>query len=74
MPAAVVALMLTGWDWHEYILSAGQFQSGRLSDFGFGLEAVYIIWAIVIVMLYPLCRGYQKVRENNPGRWWLSYL
>jgi hypothetical protein len=71
---AMVALSFTGWDWREYILSAPRFQSGRLSDFGFGLEAVYVIWLIVVVMLYPLCRWYQKVRQNNPGKWWLSYL
>jgi len=71
---AILALVFTGWDWREYILSAARFQSARLIDFGFGLEAVYIIWLVVILMLYPLCRWYQQVRENNPGRWWLSYL
>jgi uncharacterized membrane protein len=71
---AMAALAFTGWDWREYILSATRFQSGRLIDFGFGLGTVYVIWAIVVVMLYPLCRWYQQVRENNPGKWWLSYL
>lgn len=71
---AMATLAFTGWDWREYILSAPRFQSGRLMDFGFGLEAVYIIWGIAVVMLYPLCRWYQKVRQNNPGKWWLSYL
>ncbi len=71
---ATVTLAITGWDWHEYILSAPRFQSGRLIGFGFSLETVYVIWGIVVVMLYPLCRWYQKVRQNNPGKWWLSYL
>lgn len=71
---AMAALAYTGWDWRDYILSAPRFQSGRLIDFGFGLEVVYVIWAIVVVMLYPLCRWYQTVRQNNPGKWWLSYL
>ena len=71
---AILALLFTGWDWREYILSAEQFRSGRLVNFGFGLETVYAIWGVVVVMLYPLCRWYQKVRENNPERWWLSYL
>ncbi len=71
---AMATLAFTGWDWREYILSAPRFQSGRLDSFGFGLEAVYTLWAIVIVVLYPLCRWYQKVRQNNPGKWWLSYL
>ena len=71
---AMGTLAILGLDWHEYILSAPRFQSGRLDTFGFGLEAVYVIWAIVVMLLYPLCRWYQKVRENNPGKWWLSYL
>lgn len=71
---AMLALVFTGWDWREYILSVARFQSAHLIDFGFGLEVVYAIWVIVVLMLYPLCRWYQKVRENNPGKWWLSYL
>lgn len=71
---ATLALVFTGWDWQEYILTAEQFRSGSLISFGFGLATVYIIWAIVLVMLYPLCRWYQQVREKNPGKWWLSYL
>ena len=71
---AMMTLALTGWDWREYILSAPRFRSGRLEGFGFGLEAVYSIWAIVVILLYPLCRWYQQVRQNHPGKWWLSYL
>lgn len=71
---AMVTLAFTGWDWRDYILSAPRFQSGRLIDFGFGLEAVYAIWGIVVVMLYPLCRWYQQVRQNHPEKRWLSYL
>ena len=71
---ALLALSYAGRDWREYILSAGQFLSGRLDNFGFGLEVVYIVWVLVVLTLYPLCRWYQKVRENNPASWWLSYL
>jgi len=71
---AMMALAVTGWDWRAYIMSAEQLQSGRLISFGFGLETVYIIWLVVVVILYPFCRWYQQVRENNPGKWWLSYL
>jgi len=71
---ALVALAYAGWDWREYILSAGTFLSGRLDSFGFDLLVVYIVWVLVVAMLYPLCRWYQKVRENNPTSWWLSYL
>jgi uncharacterized membrane protein len=71
---ALLALTLSGWDWREYILTADAFLSGRLNSFGFGLGIVYALWAVVLLLLYPLCRWYQKVRENHPTWWWLGYL
>ena len=71
---ALLALEFTGRDWWEYILSAGNFLTGSLDRFGFGLGVVYVIWAVVIVALYPLCRWYQKVRERHPTWSWLRYL
>jgi len=65
---AMLALVFAGRDWREYILSAAAISSGRLSNFGLGLEAVYLVWILVIVLLYPLCRGYQKFKENNPAK------
>jgi uncharacterized membrane protein len=40
---------------------------------GLTLPFVYLIWAFVVVAMYPLCRWYAalKQRSNNP---WLSYL
>ena len=41
---------------------------------GFGLAAVYGIWALVIILLYPLCKRYDKYKTNHKEKWWLSYL
>ena len=71
---AMLMLLSKGRDWSEYILSARGIASGSLSNFGLGLEAVYLLWILVIVLLYPLCRWYQKYRENSPPKWWVSYL
>jgi len=71
---AMLLLVYDGRDGSEYILSARNLMSGRLSDFGLDLGAVYGIWIAVIVLLYPLCRWYQRYREKNPSKWWLSYL
>ena len=71
---AVLMLVYQGRDWSQYILSARGIASGTLSNFGLRLEAVYVVWLLVILLLYPLCRWYQKYRENNPSKWWLSYL
>jgi len=71
---AMLFLVTMGRDWSEYVLSAQSIMSGRLSNFGLGLEAVYFIWILVIAFLYPLCGWYRKYKENNPAKWWLSYL
>jgi len=71
---AMLLLVTRGRDAGEYILSARGILSGTLSSFGLGLDAVYLIWLLVIVLLYPLCRAYQKYREGHPSQWWLSYL
>ena len=71
---ALLALVFSGRDWHEYILSAQGLSSGTLSNFGLSLEAVYFVWILVVMLLYPLCKWYQIYKEKNPEKWWLSYL
>ena len=47
----------------------------RPSDFGYNLGAVYLIWLFVVVVLYPLCKKYDRYKTANANRkWWLSYL
>jgi uncharacterized membrane protein len=71
---AMLWLLYSGRDWHEYILSAAALRSGALSNFGLSLSGVYLVWILVIALLYPLCSWYQKYKENNPSNWWLSYV
>jgi uncharacterized membrane protein len=41
--------------------------------FGVGLSGVYLIWLMVVVMVYPLCRWVASVKARRQD-WWLSYL
>jgi uncharacterized membrane protein len=41
--------------------------------FGVGLGGVYLIWILVLVILYPLCRWVTSVKARRSD-WWLSYL
>lgn len=41
--------------------------------FGVSLAGVYIIWIVIIILLYPLCRRYNRYKTEN-RQWWLSYL
>jgi uncharacterized membrane protein len=45
----------------------------RPDNFGFGLAGVYLLWIAVILMLYPLCKGYDQYKTTHK-QWWLSYL
>ena len=42
-------------------------------NFGYSLWAAYLIWMLVVVLLYPLCRWFAKVKSTRRS-WWLSYL
>jgi uncharacterized membrane protein len=41
---------------------------------GYSLPVVYLIWALVIVLLYPVCKWYDKYKTNHMEKKWLSYL
>ena len=71
---ATLLLANQGGEASRFILSVRELMSGRLSHFGLGLGVVYAIWILVVLALYPLCSWYQKYRENNPSKEWLSYL
>jgi uncharacterized membrane protein len=71
---AMLLLVYEGREASEYVFSISNLTSGRLSDFGLNLLGVYAVWVFVVALLYPLCKWYQRVRENNPSKWWLSYL
>jgi uncharacterized membrane protein len=57
------------------------FESPTLAQFpitpppgwGFSLPVVYLIWASVVIALYPLCRWFAALKQRRSDRW-LSYF
>jgi uncharacterized membrane protein len=41
---------------------------------GFSLPVVYLIWISVVVIMYPLCKTYDRYKTNHKEKWWLSYF
>lgn len=41
---------------------------------GNGLLVVYAVWLGVILLLYPLCKKYDRYKTAHKEKWWLSYL
>jgi hypothetical protein len=42
-------------------------------QFGYGLWVAYVMWVLVIVLLYLVCRWYASLKARRRA-WWLSYL
>ena len=41
---------------------------------GYGLGTVYLVWIVVVILLYPVCKWYDNYKTNHKEKWWLSYL
>lgn len=42
---------------------------------GFGLLGVYVVWFLVVVLLYPICKKYDRYKTAHAKeKWWLSYI
>lgn len=54
------------------IFSDPGFPAGPV-DYGYGLPVIYLVWVVVIVALFPLCRWYMNYK-NTHKYFWLSYL
>ncbi len=42
-------------------------------EFGFPLWGVYAVWIFLVLILYPLCKKYNRYKSTHQ-KWWLSYL
>ena len=59
-----------GLKMHPEVMPAKFIAAGE----GYSLFAVYIIWICIVVSLYPVCKWFSEHKQNNKGKWWLSYL
>jgi uncharacterized membrane protein len=42
-------------------------------DFGFDLWVAYVVWAAIVLGLYPACRWFSQIKAAGHS-WWLRYL
>lgn len=68
----VTAFFLSGYGAHDIIPRSTPFFF-RPDHFGYSLLAVYGVWLLVLIILYPLCRWYNRYKSVH-HQWWLSYL
>jgi uncharacterized membrane protein len=58
---------------HALALVTGFAMTGVLSttpEINFNLKGVYLIWLLVVVLLYPICRWFAHLKQTGGGRWW----
>ena len=41
---------------------------------GFSLGIVYLVWMAIVLLMYPLCKRYDRYKLAHKEKWWLSYL
>jgi uncharacterized membrane protein len=41
---------------------------------GYSLGVIYLIWIAVVILMYPLCKWYDRYKTNHKEKWWLSYF
>lgn len=73
---AIIAVVASGRPWTQMIFTTMQNanDSPWLAGYGFSLAGTYAVWMLVIVLLYPLCKWYDRYKTNHKEKWWLSYL
>jgi hypothetical protein len=66
---AVAVGVAQGFEARQFLTFSFLFPQG----YGFGLFGVYVVWLLLIVALYPLCRWVASVKARRRD-WWLSYV
>ena len=72
--AMIAAGLFTNFSWQVWILKEPLWLTQTLKGYGFPLSIVYIVWTGVVLILYPLCKWYDRYKQKHKEKWWLSYL
>lgn len=74
---AMMATTLCGLQWSDMVLDYALWtgrSSEQLKGYGFSLGVTYLAWALVVILLFPLCKWYDRYKRAHKDQWWLSYL
>ena len=53
--------------------SLGEFPITKPPGWGYSLPIIYLVWAVVVITLYPLCRWFAELKRRRNDAW-LSYF
>ena len=73
--SAMIATSFCGHQWSDMTsLNTWVSFEPKLQGYGFSLGVVYAVWAFLIIVLYFLCKWYDRYKMIHKEKWWLSYL
>lgn len=72
--ALAVAAAWAGGGPAAALLGGGIWNKALPADYGYGLAGVYGWWLLVLAVMYPLCRGFEKLKARRPEWRWLRYF
>jgi uncharacterized membrane protein len=70
---ALFATYFCGFHPGDMILNSFVTNEPQLQGYGFSLGVTYAVWIGNVLLLYLLCRWYDKYKRTHT-HWWLSYL
>jgi uncharacterized membrane protein len=73
--SALIAAVASGRSWTDMV-NFGTWITGesKLQGYGFSLGITYAVWAVLVIVLYYLCKRYDRYKSSHREKWWLSYL
>ena len=72
--AAMLYAQLAGFGWDKLVLEGWITELPKMKGYGLALVWVYLIWASIILLLYPLCKWFDNYKQSHKEKEWLSYL
>jgi uncharacterized membrane protein len=72
--AMTASALVPNQDWQVWILDQPLWFTRDLKGYGFSLPVAYLVWFMVVIALYPLCKRYDQFKQAHKEKWWLSYL
>lgn len=72
---AVIGAVISRYKLSDMILSTRVQAAPQLKGYGFNLYIVYAVWIVLILILFPVCKWFDRYkRAHYADKWWLSYL
>jgi uncharacterized membrane protein len=71
---ALLALVISGRSWTDYIITAKAYMDQTTANFGYPLYMVYLVWALVVLAMYPLCKWYRAYKKSHRENKLLAYI